>query len=186
MKGGSAAITAVNEPYAQALLSLGQSNNLLGDFSNDVALILETLDQSEDLKLFLANPFFNEDAKKSALSQLFGGKVNDLILSFMKLLVDRRRAVCMTGICREFQAQVRKLNQIVLAQVTSTVELSDAQKQNIRDRVMAMTNAQSVELETRTDASLLGGVIIKVGSQVIDASLSGQLRRISYKLAGVN
>jgi len=58
MKGGSAAITAVNEPYAQALLSLGQSNNLLGDFSNDVALILETLDQSEDLKLFLANPFF--------------------------------------------------------------------------------------------------------------------------------
>jgi F-type H+-transporting ATPase subunit delta len=51
---------------------------------------------------------------------------------------------------------------------------------------MAMTNAKSVELETTIDADLLGGVIIKVGSQVIDASLRGQLRRISYKLAGAN
>jgi F-type H+-transporting ATPase subunit delta len=155
-------------------------------FNADVALILETLGESEELKLFLANPFVSEDAKKTAVGQLFGGKVNEMTLSFIKLLVDRRRAVCLEGICSEFQAQVRKLNQVVLAQVSSTVELNDAQKQNVRDRVMAMTNARSVEVETTIDPDLLGGVIIRVGSQIIDASLRGQLRRISYKLAGVN
>ena len=186
MKGSSAVTRAAYEPYAQALLSLGQYNGQLDAFSADVALILETVTESDELNGFLANPFFQDDAKKSALTQLFSGKVNDLTLSFLKLLVDRRRAVCLPGICREFQSLIRKLNQVVLAQVSSTVELTDAQKQSVRDRVMAMTNAKSVELETTIDADLLGGVIIKVGSQVIDASLRGQLRRISYKLAGAN
>jgi F-type H+-transporting ATPase subunit delta len=186
MKGGSTVTSKVYEPYAQALLSLGQSNNIVNDLSNDVALISETLAGSSELTDFLGNPFVLDDVKKSAIGQLFEGKINPFTLSFLKLLVDRRRALCLPGICAEFKALVRKLNQAVLAEVTSTVELSDAQKQGISERVKNMTNAQSVDLQTTIDPDLIGGVIIKVGSQVIDASLRGQLRRISYQLAGVS
>jgi F-type H+-transporting ATPase subunit delta len=186
MKGGSTVTSKVYEPYAQALLSLGQSNNIVNDLSNDVALISETLSGSSELTDFLGNPFVLDDVKKSAIGQLFEGKINPFTLSFLKLLVDRRRALCLPGICAEFKALVRKLNQAVLAEVTSTVELSDAQKQGIAERVKNMTNAQSVDLQTTIDPDLIGGVIIKVGSQVIDASLRGQLRRISYQLAGVS
>jgi F-type H+-transporting ATPase subunit delta len=70
--------------------------------------------------------------------------------------------------------------------VTSTVALNDAQLQAVRDRVASMTGAQQVQVETSIDPELLGGVIIKVGSEVIDASLKTQLRQISFKLAGVN
>jgi len=176
----------VYEPYAQALLSLGQSSQLVDAFGADIALVLDALTQSEDLNAFLANPLVSEESKKGAIGQIFAGQINDLTLSFLKLLVDRRRINALTGICREFQTQLRKLKQAVLAEVISTVELNDAQKQSICDRVLGMTNAKSVDLATTIDPSLLGGVIIKVGSQVIDASLRGQLRRISYKLAGAN
>lgn len=186
MKGGSTVTSKAYEPYAQALMSIGQSSNSLDALSGDVSMIAETLAGSSELSDFLANPFIGDQVKKDAIGQLFDGKVNPTTLSFLKLLVDRRRAVCLPGICSEFKSLVRKLNQVVLAEVTSTVELSDAQKQTVRDRVIAMTSARSVELETTIDTDLLGGVIIKVGSQVIDASLRGQLRRISYKIAGVN
>jgi F-type H+-transporting ATPase subunit delta len=186
MKGGSSVTSKVYEPYAQALLSLGQSNNILGELTNDVSLIAESIAGSSELTDFLGNPFVLDDVKKSAIGQMFEGKVNGFTLSFLKLLVDRRRAVCLPGICAEFKALVRKLNQAVLAEVTSTVELSDAQKHSISERVKNMTNAQSVDLQTSIDPDLIGGVIIKVGSQVIDASLRGQLRRISYQLAGIN
>jgi F-type H+-transporting ATPase subunit delta len=67
--------------------------------------------------------------------------------------------------------------------VVAAVELSEDQQHAIRDRVQAMTQANSVELSVQVDPSLLGGLIIKVGSQVIDASLRGQLRRIGMQLA---
>ena len=77
---------------------------------------------------------------------------------------------------------LRKLNQTVLAEVTATKELSEAQTQSVIERVKSMTDARSVEIKTSIKPDLIGGVIIKVGSQVIDASLRGQLRRISINL----
>jgi F-type H+-transporting ATPase subunit delta len=79
---------------------------------------------------------------------------------------------------------LRKLNQVVLAEVSATVELNDDQKNTIREKVIAMTGARQVDIAARIDPELIGGVIIKVGSQVIDASLKGQLRRIALRLTG--
>jgi F-type H+-transporting ATPase subunit delta len=78
----------------------------------------------------------------------------------------------------------RKLNNIVLADVVSASALTRSQEDAIADQVKGMTNASSVELNITTDESLIGGVIIKVGSQVFDASLKGQIRRISMGLLG--
>jgi F-type H+-transporting ATPase subunit delta len=87
------------------------------------------------------------------------------------------------GVCEQYQALLRELRQTVLAEVTSAVELTDAQKDSVRQRVRDMVSAQQVELETHVNSELIGGVIIKVGSQVIDASLRGQLRRLGLLLS---
>ena len=172
----------VLEPYAQALMSLAQSHNLTERFGEDVSAILSVLSQSDDLKVFLDNPFVKPDTKKNVLQQVVTEQVHPYMRSFLLLLVDRRRIQFLEGICKQFQALLRDLNQTVLAEVISTVELTDEQKQSVRDRVIAMTGARQVELDTQLDPDLLGGVIIKVGSQIIDASLRGQLRRISLRL----
>src|SRR3712207_9493803 len=105
------------------------------------------------------------------------------MMNFLMLLVDRRRILFLDGILKQFQARLRQLKQAVLADVTSAVELTDEQRQAVSEKVKAMTNAQEVELNAKIDPDLIGGVIIKVGSQVVDASLRGQLRRIGLSLS---
>jgi F-type H+-transporting ATPase subunit delta len=170
------------EPYASALMSLAQSQNLVDRFSEDVSGLLNLLNESDELRQLIANPLVQQDLKKSILQQAVGEQVHPQVRNFLMVLVDRRRIMFLEGICKQFQALLRELNQTVLAEVISVLPLNDAQRHTISEKVMGMTGARQVELETKLDPSLIGGVIIKVGSQVVDASLRGQLRQVSLRL----
>ena len=174
--------TQVLQPYASALMSLAKSNNLSEQFGNDIRSLLSLLESSEDLRQFLANPLIKPDAKKAVIKQIAGEEMNPLMRSFLSLLIDKGRILFLEGIGKQYLNQLRALNQTVLAEVTSAVPLSDAQQQTVREKVQAMTSAREVEIETKIDTDLIGGVVIKVGSQVIDASLRGQLRRLGIRL----
>lgn len=169
------------EPYAEALMSLAQSQDLTDQIGQDVDSILTFLRESEELRQFLASPLVKAEPKKAVLRQVVG-EVHPFVLNFLMLLVDRRRIFFLEGICKQYQALLRKLNQTVLAEVVSTVELSEEQQQTITQKVQQMTGGERVELETSIDPDLIGGVIIKVGSQILDASIRGQLRRITNSL----
>jgi F-type H+-transporting ATPase subunit delta len=116
------------------------------------------------------------------IDRVTSDQVHPYVKNFLYVLVDRGRIFFLDSVCKQFQILLRQLRQTVLAEVTSAVELTDEQRGAVCDRVKSMTNAQHVELETTLDPSLIGGVIIKVGSQVIDGSLKGQLRRMSIRL----
>lgn len=180
---GSLLSSEVLEPYAEALMSLAQSNDLTQRLGEDVAALLNLLEESGELRQFLTSPVVSAENKKAVLQQIGGEELHPFMKNFLKILVDRRRIVFLEGICKHYQALLRKLNQAVLAEVASAVELTDAQKQAVREKVIAMTSANQVELNTKIDPDLIGGVIIKVGSQVVDASLRGQLRRIGLRLS---
>jgi F-type H+-transporting ATPase subunit delta len=163
-------------------MSLAQSSNLSEKFGEDIRSLLSLLEGSEDLRQFLGNPLVKPDAKKAVIQQIAGEEMNPLMHSFLKLLVDKGRILFLEGIGKQYLARLRELNQTVLAEVTSAVPLSEAQLQTVREKVQAMSSARQVEIETKIDADLIGGVILKVGSQVIDASLRGQLRRLGIRL----
>lgn len=173
----------VTAPYAQALMSIAQDSNSADQVGQEVADLLEILESSDELSQFLVNPLMDPEAKKGVLRQIAEGKVSPFLLNFLLLLVDRNRVMFLESILKQYQALLRELNQTVLANVTAATELSDEQKSAIKTRVANLTGANSVELSVQTDSSLLGGLIIQVGSQVIDASLRGQLRRIGMQLA---
>lgn len=174
----------IAEPYAQALMSLAQSDNLTDRFGEDIGGLRQLLRDSEDLRKVLASPLVKADAKKAILRQLVGEQVHPTTLNFLLLLVDRGRISFLDSICKQYQVLWRKLRQAVLAEVTSAVELTDAQKDAVRQKVISLLSAREVELETRVDPDLIAGVVIKVGSQVFDTSLRGQLRRIGLRLGG--
>lgn len=183
MKEAGIVTGEILERYAQAILSVAQDNNALDQVGQDINSILNVLKESQDLREFLSSPIFKADAKKAVLNQVLGDSIHPLTKNFLLVLVDRRRIILLEGICKEFQTLLRKLNQTVLAEVTTVNDLTDDQKRSLQEKVMAITGARSVELETKLDPDLIGGVIIKIGSQVIDASLRGQLRRISLRLS---
>jgi len=177
------ALSEIAQPYAQALMSVAQANNLTEQFGEDLRSLLSLLKESADLQNLIANPFIKPETKKGVLGQVLGEGANPYLRNFMMLLVDRRRINLVGDICQQYLALLRQLNQTVLAEVTSAVTLSEAQQAGVKEKVIAMTNARQVELETKIDPDLIGGVIIKVGSQVIDASIRGQLRRLSLRLS---
>lgn len=180
---GSAAMAEVIEPYAEALMSLAQDANLVDQFGEDAASILDVMASSDELSSLVMSPVFEAAQKKAVLRQIFEGQLQGNMVNFLLLLVDRKREAYIPGICKRYQALMRELKKIVLAEVTATVDLSDGQRQAIEQKVKAMTGAEAVELEASINPDLIGGVIIKVGSQVFDASLSGQLRRMALNFS---
>jgi F-type H+-transporting ATPase subunit delta len=176
----SAVDAQVVQPYAQALMSVARSKDMTEQVGEDVRSLISLLQSSEQLRDFLANPFVKAEDKKNVIGQVVSD--NPYLRNFMMLLVDRRRILLLEAICQEYLALLRQLNQTVLAEVISAVQLTEAQQQAVREKVKSMTNAHEVELDSKIEQDLIGGVIIKVGSQVIDASLRGQLRRLSLRL----
>ncbi len=178
---GTLISSEIGEPYAQALMSLAQQNNLTDQFGETFRSLESLLAESQEFKDFVLNPVIKNEDKKSVLKQVMGD-ANPYLVNFMMLLVDKRRIIFIEPIIKQYLNLLRKLNQTVLAEVTSAQELNDQQKQNIVEKVKGIAEARDVELKTTVDPDLIGGVIIKVGSKVIDASLRRQLRRISVSL----
>ena len=170
-------------PYADALMSLAQSQNLTDEFGSNCTDLLSMLDGSPELSKILANPIVKIADKKAILGKIVGDTIHPFVVNFLMILVDRRRIVNLAEICQRYQADLRKLKGTVLAEVTSAVALNEAQTQSIRDRVQGITNANSVEIAATVDPDILGGVIIKFGSQVIDSSLRAEIRRLGMSLA---
>lgn len=170
------------EPYAAALMSLAQSKDLTDKFAEDVRILINILDKSPEFKQFVGNPVIKQEDKKAVVKRVLGKQVDPLMGNFLMLLIDKGRITFLEQIGKQYLALLRELNQTVLAEVTSTVELNKNQKKTICERVKSMTGARKVEIETKVDPSILGGVIIKIGSQIIDSSLQGQLRRIGISL----
>ncbi|MDJ1175622.1 ATP synthase F1 subunit delta [Roseofilum capinflatum] len=179
----SSIVGSIVEPYAAALMSIAQSHDLTEKFGEDVRTILEMWESSEQLRSVLSNPLVNPEVKKGVLRQITQDRTDSYVQRFVFLLVDRGRIQFLDGVCQTYLSLLRKINQTVLAEITSAVELTEDEQRAIAERTQEMTNARHVELQTRIDPDLIGGVIIQVGSQVIDASLRGQLRRIGLALA---
>jgi len=179
---GNAFIAQVVEPYAQALMAVAQSQNLVDKFEEDIQSLLGLLENSADLTQLIGSPLLKPEQKKVVLQQLLAQQIHPLMTNFLMLLVDRRRIQLIQGIGNYYQTLLRKLRQTVLAEVTSAVTLTEQQCQEVARKVTAITGSLHVELDTNVDPDLIGGVIIKVGSQVLDASIRGQLRRISLSL----
>ena len=110
------------------------------------------------------------------------GDANPYLVNFMMLLVDKGRIIFLSEVCEQYLAALRELKGIVLAEVTSVKELNEEQQRSVAEKAKQLTGANDVELKLTIDPNIIGGVIIKVGSQVFDASLRGQLRRISMRL----
>jgi F-type H+-transporting ATPase subunit delta len=179
---GSLISSEIAEPYAQALLSVAQSNGLLDRFTEEIKSLLGVLEESADLRDFIGNPVIKEDTKKAVLSRVLGDDTHPFLANFIQLLIDKRRIQFLESVGRQFLALARGLTNTALAEVSSATELNDGQRQTVIDRVKTLTGANVVELKTTVNPDLIGGVVIKVGSQVFDASIRGQLQRLSLSL----
>jgi F-type H+-transporting ATPase subunit delta len=133
----------------------------------------------------MASPVLEVEAKKAALVKLFADEVTPSFLNLLKLLADRQRIGLLDAVLERLIELYREQRHIALATVTSAAPLSDQQQAQLAEKVRAVAGTDKVEVNVQVDPALIGGFILSVGSKVIDASISGQVRRLGLELARV-
>ena len=173
-------------PWAEAFLQVSEANgdtDLVIDQARDVLAIWE---QSPELRAAMASPVLEVVAKKAALVSLFGEQVSPAFLNLLKLLADRQRIGYLDAVLERVLELFRQQNGIALATVTSATALSEEQQALITEKLKTVAGTDKVEINLLVDPALIGGFVLSVGSQVIDASLAGQVRRLGLELAKVS
>nr|YP_010903662.1 ATP synthase CF1 subunit delta [Hypnea wynnei]WCH56514.1 ATP synthase CF1 subunit delta [Hypnea wynnei] len=169
-------------PYAEALLEYASENKLISDMNSSLSSIQNLLAESTDFKVFLNNPLTATEVKKVVITKLLANQVNDFLLKFLLVLVDRRRINLINLIIDKYFELAYKLDSITIVNISTSVALTEAQQEALINKLKTMTNSQTVKLEMNIDTSLLGGFIIQIGSKVIDTSLAGKLKNMAFYL----
>jgi F-type H+-transporting ATPase subunit delta len=178
----SIVLSKVAVPYAEALLDLAKSNDSLKETTNDMNIVSQFLANSSDLKKFLGNPLITKDAKKNVVKDILGEQIDGSTLKFLLLLVERGRIENLDSIAQKFLELSFKQESIEIAKVTSSIQLSAQQQKDIAEKLKVITGAKQIKLALKVDPALIGGFTIEIGSQMIDTSIRGQLKQISYLL----
>jgi F-type H+-transporting ATPase subunit delta len=171
-------LNSIATPYAEALLQVAESRKETDAVAEQAKALLAVLSSSPELKAALASPVLEPEAKKAALAKLFDDQVTPAVQNLLKPMME--------AVLMRFLELYRELRNITLAKVTSAAALSEEQQAELNRKVQEIAGSKSVEFDLVVDPSLIGGFIVSMGSQVIDASLSGQVRRLGLALAQVS
>ena len=172
----------IAKPYAQALYSAATEQDILDRIVTDANQILQLTQESEDFDGFLTNPILSPQFKSEMFQQLLSETVQPLTLNFLLLLALKQRERFLVAILQRFLEIVDLQAGRIVAQVTSAVALTDAQKANLTQQLSDYSGAE-VRLELSEDAAIQGGVIARLGDTVFDGSITSQLQRMRVLLA---
>ena len=137
---------------------------------------------SPELRNVIAHPTVARAQKQSSVAAALAGKVSPLTLRFVRLLIDRKRLSLILDVAQEFADVADEAQGVVRAKVSSFMPLPAAQREKLLAKIRAFSARPNVRLEEKVDASLLGGILVRVGDQVLDGSVAGKLRKLREHL----
>lgn len=162
--------------YAKAFFIVAQEKKLQKAFKNDIDLVSE-LTKTSDFNMIMESPTVKKNQKKEVVKQLIQKKVNPLTLSFLNMIIENKREMYLSAICRNFIEQYRKTQGIKEATITTAVKLDKQLTNKIKDIITNLFNTQ-VELSVKEDKNLIGGFVLRVGDQQINAGIANKLQQI--------
>jgi F-type H+-transporting ATPase subunit delta len=169
--------TRVARRYASALMSIAVETKTVDRVADDLKGIDATIRGSRQLRIFLESPVISRPRKKAVVKELFGVSVAAPVVAFVNFLVDKQREAHLPGIIEQFLLMRDEQLGIVAAEVVSAIDLSPAQETALVRQLRQYTR-KDVRLETHRDPSIRGGIIVRIGDTVLDASVRRQLERL--------
>nr|YP_009244762.1 ATP synthase CF1 delta subunit [Pyropia pulchra]AMK97004.1 ATP synthase CF1 delta subunit [Pyropia pulchra] len=176
-------VIKIAQPYAVALLDLAKTKKVTERVSQDIRSVQNILSQSEKLKsFFLANPLKTTEAKKQVIIATFGDQISKNTLSFLMILVDRKRIAMLDTISSKYLELAYQMESLTIANINTSIAFNSDQEKLLTEKIKIMTKAKEVKLIVSVDPELIGGFTIQIGSKVIDTSIRGQLRQMASHL----
>jgi F-type H+-transporting ATPase subunit delta len=175
-------LTNVGARYAQALFDLALETKALDAVEADLKSLKTAREESDDLRRLLASPGFTAEDKGKALIAI-GEKAqfHNTTQNFLGLLAANRRASALPAVIAAFERLSAAHRGVVAAEVTTAIKLTAAQAKGVQ-AALAQALGKEPEITTRVDPSLLGGLRVKVGSRLFDASLRSKLDSLKFAL----
>lgn len=174
---------AICRRYAAALQAEAESRGVVDQVDDDVAMTRQTLTDSRELILFFASPVISTDKKRAIIELLFSERVTELFLRFLLLLNEKGRGHMIEDVLSEYRTLRNRRLGIVEAKARAAISLSQAEVDALTSKLSKLVNAD-IELDVAQDASLLGGVVVRVGDTVYDGSLKRRLSVLKTQLEG--
>ncbi|MCA0422970.1 MAG: F0F1 ATP synthase subunit delta [Proteobacteria bacterium] len=172
--------------YANALFELAEEQNATAKVGADLNAFAGLLASSEDLQALCRNPVFTTEQQLGAITALVGkAGIGGLAANFLKLLAAKRRLFAVEDMVRAFNALVDQKNGVVNAEVTVPVALTDKTRAAVLEVVNGVLGSKSVKLSEKIDPSIIGGLVVKIGSKMVDASLKTKLNSIKLAMKEV-
>jgi F-type H+-transporting ATPase subunit delta len=167
--------------YAKSLIDLSVERNELDTVYNDMLFLQAVCKSSKDFVSLLKSPVIAADKKEKVLDAITGGKVGTLTASFNKLLITKSREAFLPEIVDAFIQQYKKYKNIYIVKLTTAMPASDELKKSIVDKIKATTAMQNIELNEEVREDIIGGFILEVGDQLVDASIAFDLANVKKK-----
>ena len=167
--------------YANALFEAARDTDQLDEIHEQLGQFTDAMNESNDMRVFFFSPYFSSKEKREAISAAISGASKELV-NCLELLAEKHRMPAIFVIKRRFDelwAEAKKRLEVTL---TSAVELDRVVIDRIGDTVEKQTNRE-IDLETTVDPDILGGLVLRVGNMVLDASLRNKLERLRKEVA---
>jgi F-type H+-transporting ATPase subunit delta len=167
--------------YAEALFQVARAEETLDRVEEELTRLSKSLDSNAELREFLSNPQISSDGKKSALSQIFAGKISPITFHWINMVVDQGRQRRLPTIIEAFLTLTEEAREKVTAEVITAIPLSEDLAKRLEQELSKITKKR-VFLKPMVDDSILGGVIVKVQNKVIDGSVRHRLEEIKNEM----
>jgi F-type H+-transporting ATPase subunit delta len=174
-------VEEIAQVYARALFEVAKERGVLDEVRDELGAFVQALNDNRELTVFFFSPYFSSEEKKSGLRRVVTG-ADPIFMNFLETLLERHRMPVIFRIRARYEQLWDEENRLLPVQVTSSIELDQDTVRSIGQRIGEQTG-QKVELSTTVDPEILGGIVLRVGNFVLDASIRNRLDQLRKQVA---
>jgi ATP synthase F1 delta subunit len=167
--------------YGRALFEVAREQGKLEELREQLQQLAQALEENRELRIFFFSPYFSTNEKQRALGRLLTGAEPELV-NFLELLIENHRMPVIFRVRRVYQRLWEQENRLLPVEITSAIELDETTTGSVAQSIGESTGRR-VELRTRVDPDILGGIVVRVGNSILDASIRNRLEQLRRHVA---
>jgi F-type H+-transporting ATPase subunit delta len=171
----------IAQVYARSLFEVASENDKVDEIREQLGQFASAMDEDRDLQVFFFSPYFSTTEKENALDRAITG-ADENFVNFLKLLIENHRMPLIFRVRRDYEALWEDANKLLPVSVTSAVELDEKTVKELGDRIADQTG-RKVDLSAHVDPDILGGIVVRVGDSILDASVRNRLDQLRKQVA---
>jgi F-type H+-transporting ATPase subunit delta len=171
----------IAEVYGRSLFEVASEQDTTDEIREQLGQVADALDANRDLAIFFFSPYFSTQEKKDGLAKLLDG-ASDTLVNFLELLIEKHRMPAIFRIRRYYETLWEQAHHILPVQIATAVALDEGVARRLGEQI-EKTTGQRIELTARVDPDIVGGIVLRVGNSILDASIRNRLENLRKAVA---